>query len=81
MPRPMHHHHLNGNGLQHPRGWGTGGVASPTPPPPPPHQGELPAGSSATLPAKKKSVTIGTFTTVVEPFEISEEENMISSAV
>ena len=72
LPRNMHHH-LNGNG-GHPRGWN-----SPPPPPPPPHQSEV--GSSATLPAKKKSVTIGTFTTVVEPFEISEEENMISSAV
>ncbi len=57
-----------------------GGTWSPPPPPLPPHQG-APNGGTNTLPAKRKSVTIGTFTTVVEPFEISEEENMMSSAV
>lgn len=74
MPRNVHHNQQNGNS------W------SPPPPPLPPHQQQQPQQQlCGTLPnyssAKKKSVTIGTFTTVVEPFEISEEENMISSAV
>ena len=75
MPRHHMHHISNGNGYPvggngypggHPGGqqW----TASPPPPPPPPHQhgsisgsGSIPglAGSSATLPIKKKSVTIG----------------------
>ena len=81
MPRHHMHHISNGNGLG-----GAQWTGSPPPPPPPPHHPGSSAasglaGSSATLPIKKKSVTIGTFTTVMEPFEISEEENMISSVV
>ena len=81
MPRNMH---INGND------WSED---SPTPPPPPPpHHGSLgpqgPHGNtngSATLPIKKKSVTIGTFTTMVEPFEIENnspsDNSLMTSAV
>ena len=75
MPRHHMHHISNGNGYPvggngypggHPGGqqW----TSSPPPPPPPPHHhgsisgsGSISglAGSSATLPIKKKSVTIG----------------------
>ena len=87
MPRNMH---VNGNE------WSCEDPSTP-PPPPPPHGSALALhGSShgnslsATLPVKKKSVTIGTFTTVVEPFEIDHSnhhhdshvnESMMTSAV
>ena len=87
MPRNMH---VNGNE------WNCEDPSTP-PPPPPPHGSALALhGSShgnslsATLPVKKKSVTIGTFTTVVEPFEIDHSnhhhdshvnESMMTSAV
>jgi len=57
------HHHSNGNGGPN---WTTSPPSSAS------------SHASGTLPVKKKSVTIGTFTTVVEPYE---EENMITSAV
>ena len=82
MPRNMH---INGTE------WNHSEDPSTPPPPPPPHGSALAIhnshGISATLPVKKKSVTIGTFTTVVEPFEINDhnhdldEENMMTSAV
>eukprot|EP00093_Oithona_nana_P013227 13227.XXX_613201_594038_1 [CDS] Oithona nana genome sequencing. len=87
MPRNMH---VNGNE------WNSGCEDPSTPPPPPPPHGSAMAlhGShgnslSATLPVKKKSVTIGTFTTVVEPFEIDHSnhhhdhvnDSMMTSAV
>ena len=82
MPRHQMHHISNGNGgLIGGQQW----TGSPPPPPPPPHHGSvsgsilgLASGSSATLPVKKKSVTIGTFTTVMEPFEISEVKKVLN---
>jgi len=78
MPRTgsngLMHHQSNGNG----GGQLVNGPPStanwPTASPP----SSTSSASASTLPVKKKSVTIGTFTTVVEPFE---EENMITSAV
>ena len=66
------------NGLMHHQSNGNGGGPPPSNWPPTASPPSSTSSASATLPVKKKSVTIGTFTTVVEPFE---EENMITSAV
>jgi hypothetical protein len=66
MPRNMHHINGNGGGQHH---WRPSSASN---------NGTIMA-SGQQIPVKKKSVTIGTFTTVVEPFDM--EENLASSAV